>query len=198
MKLRNILVCAALLAPVTAFAQTWDATGTLTGTATETGTASPTGSLFTYAVTDTLALSITQPLTGPDTYTLTLTGDIPYLDAGTLGPISFGASTTSTSFTTGAAGPDFSYLNNYQVGQATQTTDVEVGPATGSMTFYSTGSGGPDVGSVRASLSSSDIQWTEVPVSAPEIDPAAAGSALTLLGGLFAMMRGRRRAPHSA
>jgi hypothetical protein len=42
--------------------------------------------------------------------------------------------------------------------------------------------------------SSSPGSWTVAGVSAPEIDPATAGSALTLLAGFAAMMRGRRRA----
>jgi hypothetical protein len=42
--------------------------------------------------------------------------------------------------------------------------------------------------------SSSPGSWTVAGASAPEIDPATAGSALTLLAGFAAMMRGRRRA----
>jgi hypothetical protein len=42
--------------------------------------------------------------------------------------------------------------------------------------------------------SSSPGSWTVAGASAPEIDPATAGSALTLLARFAAMMRGRRRA----
>jgi hypothetical protein len=42
---------------------------------------------------------------------------------------------------------------------------------------------------------SSELCWDmKDPASAPEVDPASAGGALTLLAGALAMLRGRRRA----
>jgi hypothetical protein len=52
--------------------------------------------------------------------------------------------------------------------------------------------GSTGVCSVQASSSMAGT-WTETSTAAPEIDPATAGSALTLLVGLAAIMRGRRR-----
>ena len=55
------------------------------------------------------------------------------------------------------------------------------------------------VGVARAGSGNNQGDWDRdhkrhhTPVAAPEIDPAAAGSALTLLGGGLAVVRGRRK-----
>jgi hypothetical protein len=54
---------------------------------------------------------------------------------------------------------------------------------------------GPTVSPCRLNASSSTAgTWTVSNAYAPEIDPASAGSGLTLLAGSLAMMRGRKRA----
>jgi hypothetical protein len=56
-----------------------------------------------------------------------------------------------------------------------------------------TGSVGTSVNDAQFGLSFDITSLTPATTAAPEIDPAAAGSALTLLAGFAAMMRGRRR-----
>ncbi|MFZ0501959.1 MAG: hypothetical protein WAU49_09225 [Steroidobacteraceae bacterium] len=49
------------------------------------------------------------------------------------------------------------------------------------------------VGVMLLSLSATAVAFGAARVSAPELDPASAMAALTLLGGGLAVLRGRRR-----
>jgi hypothetical protein len=94
-----------------------------------------------------------------------------------------------TQLNIGASGVSASY--EWATLNGTCNNQFEPANSSGGASYVYNGSGIP-VCSLTAT-SSSPGTWTVATANAPEIDPGMAGSALTLLAGFAAMMRGRRR-----
>jgi hypothetical protein len=154
---------------------------------------------------------------GPSSYSFTLTGsgsatgiDISFISAPAT-PLVFedtncylGGNCISVSTTNGViTGANVGLLNNLFSAEPVQ---LSIGPQGDTASFVSTScaSGaaespgpiytGPTCTSFLTAANSTAGTWTVASTAAPEIDPAAAASALTLLAGWVAIVRGRKRA----
>lgn len=178
--MKALWLCTAVAVPALACAQTWTGTETLDGTETVWDYAVPAGSAgyeTTTSVSDVFTVSYTIDPGMPDSaWSVIGTGS---LDVDLVGPI-LGTPIADSPNNLGLS---------WNCGCEKGDEGFSFMPTASSFTVVGTGIG---LSNFDYQFSGAGMSFTET-ASAPEIDPASAASALTLLAGLLAVLRGRSR-----